>query len=173
MLCQCTGICTPHAAPCASAQFADEAPPRPSVRSCLAPPASVPPTRPPALPPNHGDAAYLGEPAPQILMPMLPAVPVCPPTSPSSLVQWANLLLPLRTRLPSLCALMSRVRRPAGGIRRPFPRSQTRPPPEVHAEPPPSWLRDEPRLLRGRAPRGPPVPIRPRPDGTRYCPPLP
>ena len=111
MLCQCTGICTPHAAPRASAQFADEAPPRPSVRSCLAPPASMPPTRPPALPPNHGDAAYLGEPAPQILTPMLPAVPVCPPTSPSSLVQWANLLLPLRTRLPSLCSLMSRGRR--------------------------------------------------------------
>ena len=42
---------------------------------------------------------------------MLPAVPVCPPTSPSSLVQWANLLLPLRTRLPSLCSLMSRGRR--------------------------------------------------------------
>ena len=113
------------------------------------------------------------EPAPQILTPMLPAVPVCPPTSPSSLVHWANLLLPLRTRLPSLCSLTSRGRRPAGGVRRPVPRSQARPPPEVHAEPPPSRLRDEPRLLWGCAPRGPPVPIRPRPDGTRYCPPLP
>ena len=104
---------------------------------------------------------------------MLPAVPVRPPTCPSSLVHWANLLLPLRTRLPSLCLLTSRGRRPAGGVRRPVPRSQARPPPEVHAEPPPPRLRDEPRLLWGCAPRGPPVPIRPRPDGTRYRPPLP
>ena len=125
MLCQCTGSCSPPAVPCAFAQFADEAPPRPSVRPCLASPARMPPIQPPALPPNPGDAAYLEVPDPPILTPMLPAVPGCPPPSPSPLVQWANLILPLRTRLPSLCSLRSRGRRPAGGIRRPVPRSQT------------------------------------------------
>ena len=117
--------CSPPAVPCAFAQFADEAPPRPSVRPCLASPARMPSIQPPALPPNPGDAAYLEVPDPPILTPMLPAVPGCPPPSPSPLVQWANLILPLRTRLPSLCSLRSRGRRPAGGIRRPVPRSQT------------------------------------------------